>query len=62
MLSLSKVIGTIVVKELLYKTLTEVAKEIIISYYGLDNRYKKISLGFARKLYIQLIKIPFSSR
>ena len=36
MLSLSKVIGTIVVKELLCKTLIEVAKEIIILYYGLD--------------------------
>ena len=36
MLSPSKVIGTIVVKELLYKTLTEVAKEIIISHYSLD--------------------------
>jgi hypothetical protein len=35
-LSLSKVIGTIVAKELLYKTLTEVAKEIIISHYSLD--------------------------
>jgi hypothetical protein len=35
-LSLSKVIGTIVVKELLYKSLIEVAKEIIILYYGLD--------------------------
>jgi len=35
-LSLSKVIGTIVAKELLCKTLTEVAKEIIILYYGLD--------------------------
>jgi len=35
-LSLSKVMGTVVVKELLYKTLTEVAKEIIILYYGLD--------------------------
>jgi hypothetical protein len=32
-LSLSKVIGTIVVKELLRKTLTEVAKEKIILYY-----------------------------
>jgi len=28
--------GTIVAKELLYKTLTEVAKEIIISHYGLN--------------------------
>ena len=36
MLSLSKVIGTAVAKELLYKTLTEVAKKIIISHYGLD--------------------------
>ena len=36
MLSLSKVIGTIVAKELLYKTLTEVAKEITILYYSLD--------------------------
>jgi hypothetical protein len=35
-LSPSKAIGTAVAKELLYKTLTEVAKEIIISYYGLD--------------------------
>jgi len=35
-LSLSKVIGAVVVKELLYKTLTEVAKEITISHYGLD--------------------------
>jgi len=38
-LSPSKVIGTIVAKELLCKTLTEVAKEIIISYYGLDTIY-----------------------
>ena len=36
MLFLSKVIGTIIVKELLYKILTEVAKKITILYYGLD--------------------------
>jgi len=35
-LSPSKSMGTIVVKELLCKTLTEVAKEITILYYGLD--------------------------
>jgi len=38
-LSLSKVMGTVVVKELLYKTLTEVAKEITILHYGLDAIY-----------------------
>ena len=36
MLSPSKVMGTVVVKELLCKTLMEVAKEIIILHYGLD--------------------------
>jgi hypothetical protein len=35
-LSPSKVMGTAVAKGLLCKTLTEVAKEITISHYGLD--------------------------